>query len=324
MELRQLSSKAINRLRSIYKRTLKKIWFLVTRPYYLVRGSWPVWFYLLNRKGRKLHARYRPELTTVQRRLISDLKRNGIAVSHIDELLPQRGLLSVLRGYADKLLPDANVRKGKIFQKELWDSCPVIDFQNPFTRLALEKSVLEIVSGYLDVWPKFRVLTLNVTIPVPLGSEAIKSQRWHRDPEDKRMCKMFLYLNDVDEAAGPFVYVPQSHHGGKWRRFFPQRPPKGYYPPAGAVEKAIPQSELRTMTGRAGTVIFCDTSGLHKGGYATSKERIMFTAGYNTEASLWPIQFKYPDGFNVVTADLHEMAKYALDSEAAEVVPQKL
>ena len=54
----------------------------------------------------------------------------------------------------------------------------------------------------------------------------------------------------------------------------------------------IPPEAIKTFTGKAGTMIFCDTSGLHQGGYATGKERIMSTFGYYSHASLWPVELE--------------------------------
>ena len=39
----------------------------------------------------------------------------------------------------------------------------------------------------------------------------------------------------------------------------------------------VPKNDIRVCTGRAGTVVFCDTTTLHRGGYATKSERTMFT-----------------------------------------------
>jgi len=41
-------------------------------------------------------------------------------------------------------------------------------------------------------------------------------------------------------------------------------------------------------------MIFCDTIGLHKGGYATQKERVLFTGGYCSSASAWRTAFNHP------------------------------
>ena len=41
------------------------------------------------------------------------------------------------------------------------------------------------------------------------------SQLWHRDPaNDEHLLKVFVYLTDVDEGAGPFMYAAGTHPEG--------------------------------------------------------------------------------------------------------------
>lgn len=296
---------------------LKILWerslFILARPYHYVRNWWPLWFYILNREGRKLYNQNPTQLTDLQKRLAEDLTKNGITSVHISELFPEREeLFSELQKYAKELGKTGKTRKAKPFLVSFTDVPPVLNPQDPLVGLALEERVLQIVSAYLGVYPKFDLYSLDLTLPVPQGTERIKSQRWHRDPEDKKMCKMFLYFNDVDETAGPFNYIPQSNHGGKWRNTFPQRPPKGFYPELGAVEKIIPSDQIKICTGKAGTIVFADTSGLHRGGYATAKERLMFTAGFSTGASIRPADYLYPESFEESVKRFSSIANYAL------------
>mgnify|MGYP001604445116 CR=1 FL=1 len=283
------------------KKIIKKIlsyFFLGLRAglglFFRARSWRPVWLYL-NRYSRALYQRNRRPLNPVQHRLMEDLKRDGIAAVALSELFPGENVFAELRSYTDRLIDQAETKTNKEFLRFLWDATPVLELDNPFVRLSLRDKILDIVNAYMDLAAHFYYLTLNVTMPVPEGSQAVQSQRWHRDPEDKRMCKVFLYLTDVDEGAGPFPYVRGSQYGGKWGRLFPQQPPAGCYPPAGAIERIVPSSDIHVGTARAGTLIFCDTSGLHRGGYATQRERVMFTGGYCSSASPWPLRFKYPE-----------------------------
>ena len=125
------------------------------------------------------------------------------------------------------------------------------------------------------------------------------------------MCKFFIYLNDVDETSGPFTYVKGSNLGGRWRNVYPQRPPMGSYPLAGAVDAVVSATDVRPCTGKAGTVIFADTSGLHKGGYATAKERIMFMAGFITSASQRGVFYTYGPDISEAMANMDEQARFA-------------
>ncbi len=248
--------------------------------YFTIRTWWPLWFYVLNRKARKLHAKHPSNLTALEKRLVEELKTKGIATTTLEELFPHTSTLKNLQAFAHSLEHNAQQRTKKAFLEQYWDVMPPFDERNPFIQFAMEKTVRTVVNNYMDMWTKLKTFILIRTIPVH-DSAPTQSQCWHRDPEEKRMCKVFIYLTDVDEQSGPFIYIPESRYGLKWGHLFMQRPPEGAYPDASALEKSIPAEKHRTFTGKAGTVIFCDTSGLHKGGYAKEKERLMFTAFYS-------------------------------------------
>ena len=46
------------------------------------------------------------------------------------------------------------------------------------------------------------------------------------------------------------------------------------------VAAAVPAEDRLAMTGPAGTMIFCDTSGFHRGGFAKSKPRVLSIWSY--------------------------------------------
>lgn len=249
--------------------------------YYGIRNYWPVWTWL-NREGKRLFEKNKPVLNPVQQQIVDTLKTDGIAVTSLDELAPGENLLQVFQEYEQKLAPQAYSRSKKKFLNEYWDINPELDLNNPFVEFSLRKSVVDIANSYMGMWTKFRSYALNKTLPVQ-DKNAEFSQKWHRDPEEKRMCKMFIYLNDVDENAGPFIYVPKSTYGNEYGHLFPQKSPEGSYPSADKVAAVIPANEIKTMTGKAGSVIFCDTSGIHRGGHAKTKERIMYTVFFSSK-----------------------------------------
>lgn len=260
---------------------------LTERPYYAILWAYPVWYHLVNRKRKRLYISFPPVIREVDKMVVRDLKENGIAVTHLDDLFPGKNMLATLRGVAAELRKNSLPSVKKPFLNELLPHNPVLTLHDPLVQLSLNDKILNVVNAYLGLYAHFYLYTLNITLPVEKNTQEIFSQQWHRDPEDKKFCKVFIYLNDIDETSGPFIYVRKSNYGNKWRYLFPQKPPRGTYPPKGEVEKVVSLSDIISCTGEAGTVIFCDTSGLHKGGYATEKERIMFTAGYLTNASQW-------------------------------------
>ena len=282
-------------------RILKKLYW----KYYYLRSLWPVWFYILNRHPRRLWQVYRPDvrLSAVQARVVGDLKRDGIAIAHLNDFFPEGSVTRELKAYSDKLLADP-VSQEKIATREhakqtaksdiivhllggYGDTKHVLSLCNPFLRFTFSNEILHSVASYFDMFPLFKMCSLHSTILLPAGSPEFFSQRWHRDPDDKKLVKVFLYLTDVEEqGAGPFTYIAGSHLGGKWRNLYPQVPPVGSYPPAGALETYIPEADKKICLGKIGTLIFCDTSGFHKGGYSTTKRRLMYAATYTSAASV--------------------------------------
>jgi len=294
------------------KSRLKKVKIVFFKPYYIFRNSWPVWFLILNREGRKLQHQHKPLLNDVQRRIAEEFKKNGIAVAHVEDLFPGENILRDLQERAKYLLPKAETKTAKKFLLNLFDRQPVFDFKDPFMAFAINPRLLEIANDYMGMFSKFRYFSLNLTTPILEDTEPVQSQRWHRDPEDKRICKIFIYLTDVGDEAGPFMYATGSHYGGKRGNLFPAKLPKGCYPPIGAVEKTVPKDEIRVCTGKAGTIVFADTRGLHKGGYAKSKKRLMFTAGYASKAATWVVEYLRPDNFNKELEKLNKIQQYVL------------
>lgn len=267
------------------------------RMYFKIRSWWPVWFYMVNGKNRRVFNAHRMKLSAVQQRVVSDLCRDGIAVAHVDELFPNTDILNRFQSYTAERRIAAETKTHKSFLKNLWDAVPVIDMSNPFIPLALSDIILATVNEYMQMLSYFFYFTLNITTPVPAGSAAVQSQRWHNDPEDKKMCKIFLYLTDVDETSGPFTYVSGTQHGGRWRHLFCDQPPRGFLPLDRPIEELVAPFDIKRYTGKAGTIIFCDTSGYHRGGYATGRERIMLTLGYCSQANAYPLRFRFGDLF---------------------------
>lgn len=273
-----------------------------------VRNSWPVWYGILNRPARNNFAANPPSLGAIQERIVRDMRENGIAFITLDELFPGEGLLAKLvadmqaRDYGD----DKSRRKK--FLKPFWDEQGTFDLSNPFFELSLRKEVLDIVNSYDNMWRRLNSMTLFETIPV--GDAApVQSQQWHRDPQEKRQVKTFIYLNDVDAETGPFTYVKRSQYGSPvYGNLFKQYLPLGSYPPTAEIEKAVAPADIISATGKAGTMIFCDTAGLHRGGYAKSKSRFMFTGFYPSAKWTEPRQYTP----HVDAAKLSPEARFAL------------
>lgn len=259
---------------------------ILLRPYYSIRNSWNFWYYILNYRARMLYKKHAPRLSPVQQRIVADMRKDGIAFSTLEELFPGKGVLRTLQEWTKeaKHAGENELEHKKNYLRPLWSIGATFDLNHPFLSLSLSSEILGIVNSYDNMFRRLNSLHYAETLPVG-DNEPIRSQRWHRDPQEKKQVKFFLYVNDVDEEAGPFMYVRGSQYGDpRYGSLFPQHLPFGVYPPDNVVERWVRTEDIVTALGSAGTVIFCDTSGLHRGGYARRRSRFMFTALY---PSMW-------------------------------------
>ena len=154
---------------------------------------------------------------------------------------------------------------------------------DPILMVALDKKLLEIVSSYLGLWPCLH--SVSAWLNYPTDSPPQTSQLWHRDPEDLRLIKAFIYLTDVDEQCGPFTYIPRTHPFGpeaasaqrleNKKRFTDDR-----------MTRTFPPASWRVCTGGANTMILADTLGYHRGGKPTTGRRILITFTYTSGAPI--------------------------------------
>jgi hypothetical protein len=165
----------------------------------------------------------------------------------------------------------------------------ILDLEDPFIKFSLHGRILGVVNHYMEMYSKLLFWELKCAVSKIHIQESIQSQIWHRDRGDKKMLKVFLYLNDVDNANGPFTYLKFSQEGGRWNKLHTRTPPVG----AVGDPYLIPHKDIQICTGKAGTIIFADTSGLHCGGSVTSakRRRFMYTSAYVSEASVWPPRY---------------------------------
>ena len=101
------------------------------------------------------------------------------------------------------------------------------------------------------------------------------------------MVKVYFYFSEVDGGAGPMEYVRGSASGGRYGSLWPWSPVSTErYPRDEEVDRLIPAAARVQCFGSPGTLIFCDTDGLHRGGTAKSRPRIAATWTFVTPASL--------------------------------------
>lgn len=112
------------------------------------------------------------------------------------------------------------------------------------------------------------------------GGEAALSQGWHRDMDDWRSCKQFIYLSDVGDEQGPHEFVPGSHREG----FYEDRglaPEQWFWGSGRVLPQAVVEEWPRMVVkGAAGTRWAANTYCWHRGRPVTSWSRVILSVCY--------------------------------------------
>lgn len=252
---------------------------------------------LSNRTSRKRFSDSRPELDDVQRRVLAELDADGYSLLTFEELHSGGGAWSEIEAQAARFVADTEaalagdrealrVRAGKEFVVRLHSYGVEIGVDDAWLRACASHRMLDLANTYLGLWSKLEYVDIWYSVPQAADEARVASQRWHRDFNDKHLLKAFLYLVDVDDGTGPFQYVPGSSPGGRHGDAWPWRPLGENYPPESELEQRLPAEDFKTFTGPKGTLLFCNTSGFHRGGFATEKPRVLATVTYSSPASL--------------------------------------
>jgi hypothetical protein len=137
-------------------------------------------------------------------------------------------------------------------------------------KLANDEHVLRLVESYFQCRPTIS----NISIWWSLKSDGApeEAESFHRDIDDWRQLKLFVYLTDVDDELGPHVFVRESH------RIRQALDIKRYTDEE--VVSVFGKDRIVTFTGPQGTCFLENTFGLHKGTTARSGNRLLFQVLY--------------------------------------------
>jgi hypothetical protein len=254
---------------------------------------------LANRASRRRYAQTPPVLDEVQQDVLRRLREEGYASLPFVELVPDVSVWQELDADAQRFVTETEGglaqereggdsalrrRAGKEFLVRKYGWGVQLGPDDPWLRLGVNPRLLDLANAYLEMWSKLEYV--DVWYTPPAGDEDRRSsQRWHRDFNDRHLLKAFLYLVDVDEETGPFEYVPRSAPGGELDRLWPWRPLGENYPPEAEFAERVNGRSV-SFTAPKATIIFCNTSGFHRGGFATRKPRVLATWTWDSPASL--------------------------------------
>ena len=132
--------------------------------------------------------------------------------------------------------------------------------------------MLKIAENYLGCNPIFHNIMFWASYP----GEVEQTQKFHQDFDDIKFLKVFIYLNDVNKKNGPHVYVKESIHNIK-KISINDKLSERY--DDDIIDNNF-KNDIIKICGNAGTMIFEDTHGLHKGNNLKNGKRFVLQLVY--------------------------------------------
>ena len=224
--------------------------------------------------------------TNDTREAVAWLNTSGYA--DLTDLMEETELAALASASEAKLANAKNrevseVNSSKFFWTRLLDE-DLVDGQfsanSPFVKFALQPPIISFVTEVFGTIPRLDYVTLTYSSASdrPLAS----SQLWHRDHDDTRVLKIFVYLTDVDsEDDGPFSFFTAPHSDKVGFSLKSHRP-----------DAALPigVSDSTKMLGKKLTTFAVETSRcLHMGSrVARGHHRLMYTATFFAHPRIFP------------------------------------
>ena len=131
--------------------------------------------------------------------------------------------------------------------------------------------ILAVAAKFLGCSPTLSHIGAYWSFPGP--DAPFQEQFFHRDLDDIKFVKLFVYLTDISAEDGPHVFVARSHRSGalgQIRRYQDAE-----------VEAVFGREPITSITGKAGTSFLENTFGFHKGELPRRGRRLLFGTEYS-------------------------------------------
>jgi hypothetical protein len=149
----------------------------------------------------------------------------------------------------------------------------------------LDGRLLDIGEAYLGLPLAYDGLNFFYT---KADGRQVAARKWHRDIEDRRVLKIAVYLNDVDENGGP-LQILNLQVPGTDSESAPNYPVFTQERLQAKLGRALNDADVATCVGSAGTVIFVDTAlKYHRGKPAVARDRCAIFYNYFSRKPLRP------------------------------------
>ena len=225
--------------------------------------------------ARWKHSRKLPVLEESDRHILNALNKDGVCVTTLANL-GFHSSSELLKAAYHQLSQMENLNNDHLEQK--LPQIYTVTGLPEFYAWGIEKRLLNIIENYIGLPIAFHGVHLRKDFN---NKHQFGTLLWHSDAEDRRIIKIIIYLNDVEEKTGPFEYIPRSLTSlFSWNYFqlYYKLWKSGYMGiDDEEVKPVIPKSAWKSCPGPAGTVILVDTKNtLHHGTVRTEDRTTLF------------------------------------------------
>lgn len=223
-----------------------------------------------------------PVISTSDRTLVETIKRDGVVITSLSALgIPSNPhFFQVAKKLMSEIPKSISGQKNEFVVHAT--SQQMMEHPEIFL-WGLEQRLLNIVENYLGLPVAYQGVFFRRDIA---NEVAIKSRLWHIDMEDRKVLKIIVYLNDVNDDGGPFQYIPQSLTSTVARSL---KYRSGYIRDE-TMQQALSPSNWKSCTGLAGTVIIAATSNIfHRGKIPVADDRFAVFFDYTSRQPKQPL-----------------------------------
>lgn len=156
-----------------------------------------------------------------------------------------------------------------------------LPISSPFVQFALQPTLINALAQIYGEIPRLDYVA--VTHSKPSGPKLKYSQLWHRDYDDVKVIKLFVYLTDVKDGDGPFTFVPGPVSDKVGFSLRSHRPDE-------EMQRVLDVDQALSVKGPRLSSFMVETSRcFHMGSrVAGGHDRLMYTATYISAPRIYP------------------------------------
>ncbi len=221
-----------------------------------------------------------PSAETADAPLAAELKQTGFL--QLPELLTPAQIAEMAKHFETR---SAFVQDGPTYSNTVED---IVAAPHALS-FATHPRILSLVKEYLGGAPTIVDLCAWWTIPSP--TDDYGAHIFHRDKDDFRALKLFLYTTDVETEDGPHIFARFTHDPAFTKDYLarnglsPELMKPLFEGNGRLIADSIPQlfgNHISEITGKAGTSFLEGTYGFHRGKTAKRRRRGLFQVLYAT------------------------------------------